>query len=158
MPRYENSPAAVSATIQVFPKDDYLFIVGEPKVFSGVTKAGKNAGKDNYGIGFSLTIKDGQFANKRTFTRCFESSEEAQGMSKQFKMAVLGYGKSRAEEERFNKEWGAKDWSFDTDSGAVGDAWREMTGKVVIGALDMKLDDNDNETQVFKAWRPLSAA
>lgn len=154
MPRYENSPAAVSATIEVFPKDDYLFILGEPKVFSGVTKSGKNAGKENYGVGFSLTVKDGEKEGKRQFTRCFESSEEAQAMSKQFKMAVLGYDRTKADEARFNAEWGSKDWSFDTDSGAVGDAWREMTGRLVVGILDVEIDkDTGDERQVWKGWR-----
>lgn len=154
MPRFENSPANVSASIEVFPKDDYEFIVGEPKTFFGQTKSGKNQGKDSYGVRFSIAVGKGDYQGKRQVISLYQQSEESQGMGKQFIMAVLGYDKGKAEEERFNADWGGKDWSFDTDSGSVGDAWRELTGNRVIGTLDTKVGDNGDEQQVYKQWRP----
>lgn len=150
MPRFENSPANVVASMEVFPKDDYLFVVGEPKPFFRQN----SKGQDSYGLRVSLTIKDGPYEKKRTVASFYMHSEGAQMMTKQFQMAVLGYGKGRQEEQRFDAEWGGKDWSFDTDSGAVGDAWRELTGKLVYGSLDVSINENSgDEQQQFKGWR-----
>lgn len=150
MPRYEASPAAVTASLEVFPKDDYLFIVGEPKTFARVN----SKGNDSFGVRVSLTIRDGQYEGKRAIHSLYFQSEGAQSMAKQFQMAVLGYGKGRAEEQRFNADWGAADWSFDTDSGTVGDAWRELVGKLVTGSLDVTISEQGDEQQQFKGWRP----
>lgn len=149
-PRFENSPANVVATMEVFPKDDYLFGIGEPKPFFRQN----SKGQDSYGIRLSLVVKEGAYEKKRTVVSLYEHSEGAQMMGKQFKMAALGYGKGRAEEQRFDAEWGTKDWSFDTDSGAVGDGWRELTGKLIIGSLDVGINENSgDEQQQFKGWR-----
>jgi hypothetical protein len=132
----------------VFPKDRYEFTIGEPKTFFG-----QNAkGADSYGVRYPLTIADGPYKGKRTIISLWQQSEGAQSMAKQFLMAALGYGKGRAEEVRFDEEWGAKDWSFDTDSGTVGDAWRELTGNRIVGDLDNRMDDNQVERQDFKGW------
>jgi hypothetical protein len=149
MPRYDSSPANVQASIEVFPKDDYLFIIGEPKPFFRVTQKGT----DSYGVRLGLTVRDGSYEGKRTSTTLYYQSEGAQAMSKQFIMAALGYGKGKAEEQRFNQDWGTADWSFDTDAGTVGDAWRELTGKLVVGSLDVQIGDNGDEQQQFKGWR-----
>lgn len=153
MPRFEHNPANVAASIEVFPKDDYEFIVGEPKPFHGITKSGKNEGKENYGMRFALSIGRGDYQGKRTVYTIFEHNEGSQSVGKQFKMAVLGFGKGRAEEQRFDAEFGGKDWSFDTDSGEVGDAWREMTGQRVTGSLDVEQGQNGDEQQSWKGWR-----
>lgn len=154
MPRYEASPAAVTSSIEVFPKDDYLVVIGEPKPFERTAKAGHQS----YGLRVSCTIKEGEFEGKRTVATLYMHNEGSQSMTKQFQMAALGYGKGRAEEQRFNAEWGSKDWSFDTDSGAVGDAWRELTGKLVIVSLDQQINEQGDEQQQFKGWRPAQGA
>ena len=152
MPRFEHNPSAVTTSIEVFPKDDYEFVIGEPKTFFG-----QNAkGNDSYGVRLPLTIGSGDYQGKRTIMSLYFQSEGAQSMAKQFQMAVLGYGKGRAEEQRFNADWGGKDWSFDTDTGSVGDAWRELVGQRVIGSLDTRMGDNGDEQQQFKGWRPLA--
>ena len=156
MPRYESNPANVRSSLEVLETGDYDFIVGEPKPFAGTTREGKNAGNDNYGIRFALTVSDGDMKNKRYIKTCFEHNEGSQSMGKQFKMAVLGYKKGPQEEARFDKDWGGKDWSFDTDSGAVGDAWREMAGKRVTGSLvkEIAKDGSGDERQNEKGWSP----
>lgn len=151
MPRFEANPASVTTSLEVFPKDDYEFVIGEPKTFFRQN----SKGGDSYGIRLPLTIGTGDYQNKRTLVSLYFQSEGAQSMAKQFQMAALGYGKGRTEEERFNKDWGGKDWSFDTDSGAVGDAWRELVGNRVVGTLDVTISDSGDEQQQFKGWRPL---
>lgn len=150
MPRYESNPSAVQSSIEVLPKDDYEFVVGEPKAFERTGAKGVN-----YGVRYGLTVGSGDYNGKRTVVTLYEHTEGAQSMAKRFKMAALGYAGGRAEEKRFDAEWGGKDWSFDTDSGSVGDAWRELVGQRVVGSLDVRMDDNGNENQDFKGWRPL---
>ena len=150
MPRYEASPAAVTASLEVFPKDDYLFAIGEPKTFARTN----SKGDPSYGIRLAHTIREGAFENKRAIVSLYFQSEGAVSMAKQYQMAALGYGKGRSEEQRFNKEWGDKDWSFDTDNGTVGDAWRELTGRLIIGSLDVTISEQGDEQQQFKGWRP----
>src|SRR5881628_2182946 len=114
MPRFEHNPANDSASIEVLEKNDYDFIVGETKPFAGITKSGKNEGQQNYGMRFGMSTEvNGQ--TKRTVYTIFEHNQGSRDVGKRFKMAVLGYGKGRAEEQRFDSEWGGKDWAFDTD-------------------------------------------
>ena len=151
MPRFEHNPSAVTTSIEVFPKDDYEFTIGEPKTFFR-----QNAmGNDSYGVRIPLTIATGDYSGKRTLMSLYFQSEGAQSMAKQFQMAALGYQRGRNEELRFNEEWGAKDWSFDTDAGSVGDAWRELVGGRIVGSLDVSMSDTGDEQQQFKGWRPL---
>lgn len=151
MPRYENDPTKVASSIEVFPKDDYEFIVGEPKSFFRINAKGA----DSYGVRFPVSVAEGPYAGKRTVFTTYQQSEGAQQMAKRFIMAVLGYGAARAEEKRFDADYAGKDWSFDTDTGAVGDMWREASGKRVIGSLDVRMGDDGSEQQDFKGWRVL---
>lgn len=159
MPRYESNPAAVRSSLEIFPTDDYNFIIGEPKSFQGETKNGKNKGNINYGVRISLTVADGDFKGKRYIKTLYEHNEGSQSVGKQFKMAALGYGKGQEEEARFDADWGGKDWSFDTDTASVGDAWREMSGKRVTGSLEKEIatDGSGTESQKEKGWRPYGA-
>lgn len=150
MPRFENDPTKVSASLEVLPKDMYEFIIGEPKSFHRINAAGN----PSYGIRFNLTVADGAAKGKKILFNTYQQSEGAQAIGKQFVMAALGYGKGRAEEVRFDTDFAGKDWSFDTDTGACGDAWREVVGKRVVGNLEVKIDNNGNEQQDYKGWLP----
>lgn len=152
MPVYNNDPSKVVASFEVLPKDDYEFIIGEPKAFEKTGEKGLN-----YGVRIPLTVATGPMEGKKSQPQvCYEHTEGAQMMGKQFKMAALGFGKGRAEEQRFDKEYGGQDWSFDTDSGGCGDAWREMTGKRVIGAYDIGINaQSGEEQQKVAGWRKL---
>lgn len=153
MPRYENDPTKVAASIEVFPKDDYEFIVGEPKAFERTNAKGAQS----YGIRFPVQVAEGDYKGKRTVFSTYQQSEGAQQMAKRFIMAVLGYGAKREEEKRFDADYAGKDWGFDTDTGAVGDMWREAVGKRVIGSLDVRIGDDGGEQQDFKGWRPIGS-
>ena len=154
MPRFEFDPTKVSASIEIFEKNEYEFQVGEPKSF--MRKNRKN--EDSYGVRFPLTIMEGVHKGKRTVFSTYQQSEGAQAMTKQFLMAVLGYEKNRAGEDRFNEDVRGKDWSFDPETGAVGDIWREATGQRVYGSLDIaKNDETGDPMQQFKGWRPIGS-
>ncbi len=152
MPRFESyNPASITTAIEVFPKDQYEFVVGEPKPFAGTNQKGG----DSYGVRFSLKVGAGEYEGKKTIYSTYLQSEGAQAMAKQFQMAVLGYGKGRAEEQRFNEDWGGKDWSIDFEAGTVGDAWRELVGNRVKGNLDVGVNTNSGDAQQqFKGWEP----
>lgn len=156
MARYEFDPSKVAATIEVFPKGDYEFQVGEPKSF--IRKNKKN--EDSFGIRFPVTIMEdishGKSKGKRTVVTGYQQSEGAQAMTKQFVMAVLGYANNQTEEKRFDAEQAGKDWGFDPETGAVGDAWRQATGKRVIGQLDEgKNEETGDPQQKFVKWIPI---
>lgn len=152
MPIYNNDPSKVVAGFTVLPKDSYEFIVGEPKAFEKTGQKGVN-----YGVRFPLVVATGPMEGTKAQPHvCYEHTQDAEAFGKQFKMAALGFGKGREEEKRFDKEYGGKDWSFDTDSGGVGDAWREMVGKRVIGDYDIGINPNSGEEQQkVLGWRKL---
>lgn len=143
MPIYNNDPSKVVATFEVLPKDDYEFIIGEPKAFEKTGDKGVN-----YGVRFPLTVATGPMEGKKgSPVSCYQHTEGAQQYSKGFLMAAAGFGKGRAEEQRFDSEAAGKDWSFDTESGQCGDAWRELTGKRVVGIYDIELNPQTGEQQ-----------
>lgn len=156
MPKFEFDPSTVVASIEVFPKGEYEFQVGEPKSF--LRQAGEDK-HDSYGIRYSLVIKlPDEYNGKRTVFSTYYQSEGSQAMAKQFMMAVLGFDKGREAEKRFDEEMRGKDWSFDPQTGSVGDAYRELTGKRVIGSLDQTKNANTGDPmQQFASWRPLTS-
>lgn len=155
-PRFEFDPSTVVASIEVFPKQEYEFQVGEPKPFKRT--AGEDQ-HDSYGVRFSLVVKQpDEYNNKRTVFSTYLQSEGAQAMAKQFMMAVMGYGKGAVEEKRYDAEARGKDWSLDFATGGVGDAWRDFTGKRVIGTLDVtKNKTSGDPMQQFVSWRPITS-
>lgn len=158
MPRYDFNPEAVTATIEVLPKGDYEFIVGEPKSFMRKNRKGE----DSYGIGFPLVLAEdanGKRKGTRIFFNTYQQSEGAQAIAKQFLMAVHGYKRTEEDEKKFNAEFAGKDWGFNTDDKSVGDAWMSAKGKRVKGSLDVGInEENGNQTQQFNAgcWSPIS--
>lgn len=154
--RFEFDPTTVVASMEVFPKGEYELQVGEPKSF--LRQAGEDK-HDSYGIRYPLVVKlPGEYDGKRTSFSTYYQSEGSQAMAKQFIMAVLGYGKGKPEEERFDRDYRGKDWGFDPETGAVGDMYRELVGKRVIGSLDVQKNNNTGDPmQSFKSWRPLSS-
>lgn len=159
-PRFEFDPSTVTSAIPVLPKNDYEFIIGEPKSF--IRKNAK--GEDSYGVRYPLTVAEGDRKGTRIFFSTYYQSEGGQAAAKRFLMAVFGYKSNQEDEDRFNRDMKGKDWAFDPDSGTVGEQFREVTGKRVRGSLDIQpaKDSQGNETgeqnQNYKAWFPLSAA
>lgn len=152
MPRYEGDPTRASATFEVFPKGDYEFTIGEPKAFERTNAQGKLT----YGIRYTLTVQnEGPFKGKPFPQTLYKHVETAEGINKRFVMAALGYALTKPDEKRFDTDYAGKDWSFDTDTGACGDAWRELTGRRIVGSFDVKLGNDQTEQQDVKGWRPL---
>ena len=157
-PSFNFDPTKDTASSEVFPKDDYEIQVGEPKSFLRTAAKGTPNEHDSYGVRFPLTIRGGEYEGKKINNfSVYHQSEGARAVGKQFLMAVLGYKKGKQEEQRFNEDMAGKDWKCDYETGAVGDAFREVTGKRVVGSLDVKKNpQNGEEQQDFKAWRPIS--
>ena len=158
-PRFEFDPSTVVASIEVFPKMEYEFQVGEPKAFRRTAGQGTDNEHDSFGVRCSLVIKQpDEYNNKRTIFSLYLQSEGAQAMAKQFIMAVMGYAKNITEEKKYDAEARGKNWDLDFSTGAVGDAWRELTGKRVIGSLDQtKNKTTGDPMQQFVSWRPISS-
>lgn len=155
MPKYNYDPSKTTAAIEVFPADDYEFIIGEPKTF--LRKNTKD--EDSYGVMFPLQVAEGELKGKRTIYSCYLHSEGGQTFTKQFQLAVYGYKRDAAGEREFNSKFGDADWTFDPESSHLGDAWRKMAGSRVIGALTVgKNNKTDEPQQQFKSWRPAISA
>lgn len=154
MPRFNFDPNAVSASIEVLPKDSYEFIIGEPKSFMRKNRKGE----DSYGIRYPLVVAEGPHKDKRVFYSIYQQSEGAQAVGKQFLMAALGYDRSSDAEKEYNAAHGGADFSFNTDDQTVGDGWMELKGQRVNGELDVAMNDETGaEMQQFPAgcWSPI---
>lgn len=154
-------PSQVAATFEVFPKDEYEFLVTSAKSFFKAADGIKKT-TDQYGVRFGLKItqsRDGKFNDKKTIYTVYLASDGGQAFAKQFMMACLGYGKTKAEEERFDRETIGADWGLDWDTGGVGEAWKKLVDQRVIGALDTQPNQNnaDEMMQQFKSWRSLTS-
>ena len=158
MPRYDFSPDAVSASIEILQKGEYEFIIGEPKSFMRKNRKGE----DSYGIRFPLVIAEDTNGHKkgtRIFFNTYQQSEGAQAIAKQFLMAACGFKRNQEQEQEFNRSMEGKDFGFNTDDGSVGDGWMEVKGKRVKGDLDVGInEENQQQVQDFKAgcWSPIS--
>ena len=152
MPRFNPDPSKVSATIEVLEKGDYELSIGEPRTFFRQN----SKGDDSYGVRYQLTVAEGPKKGTKIFYSCYQQSEGAQSMTKQFFMAILGYDRKPSEEKRFDADTAGQDWTFDTDSGMMGDMWRFIAGKRVICSMDVGINNQTGEQQQkFNKWRPL---
>lgn len=156
---FEFDPTKVVASLEVFPKGEYEFIVGTPKAFIKTAAQGTEKEHQSYGIRYPLTIaQPDEYATKRSIFSTYYQSEGAQSMAKQFMMACLGYAKGKPEEERFDRDMRGLDWRFNPNTGAVGEAYRDLEGKRVIGQLDVQKNINTgDDMQNFKGWRTISS-
>lgn len=150
MPEFKYNPADVSAGFPVYPADTYHITLGEPKTFYFTGKENK---ADNYGVQFFSKISsDGKFNGKKFAVKAFMHTDDSKSMTKVFQMAALGFDKKQ--EEEFDSQFGSADWSFNTDTNRVGEAWKEMKGKVVEYDLAVKMGESGEEQQQIKGVRP----
>jgi hypothetical protein len=161
---WDFDPTTVSAGIEVLPKDDYEFQIGEPKSFLNAGKGGK---ADNFGIRFPLTVMRSanhpETVGKKIFMNGFMHTPGSQAMTKGFVMAGYGYESKPEDEKAFNEQTAAGDWKFNPPTGGVGDVWRGLTGKRIIGSLDQQPRKDDmgqviegEFNQNYKGWHPVS--
>lgn len=150
MGRFGFDPNSVTAGFEVLPKGDYVLTVQNPKGFSRTN----NEGKLSHGVRVTLKVTqcdNSALVGKTVQHTLYGHSEGAQKMTKQFVMAVYGFGSK--DEKAFNEAFGAKDWGYDED-GSVGEVYKEMDGKVVFASLDVKLSDTGEEQQNYKKIGP----
>ena len=151
-PHYNYDPSKVSTAIEIFPKDDYEGTVGELKAF--LKKEGEVV--KSYGIRFSFTIAEGAFRGKRTVVSLYLHTEGSQSMTKRFQMAAMGYGNKKEDEQEFDKKVGGMDWSFDPETGAVSEGWKQFSGARVVSIMDVQQNNRTGEPmQNFVGWRPI---
>lgn len=158
MPKYTADPTAVSASVTILPKDDYLFSIGRPKAFERTA----TKGHQSYGVRFPLTVVDGPQKGKTVLYSIYLHSDGGASMGKRFQMAVAGLKVDQANEAVFNEGAAGQDWSYDTDDGSVGSAYAEYEGKHVECDLDVEMVKNDKgdevQSQVWGTFRPVSGA
>lgn len=155
-------PSQVTANLEVLQKGEYEFEILTKKSFLKQSGADKH---DSYGVRYTMRVTlvgksgDQNAVGKKVIFSTYYQSEGGQSMAKQFLMAALGYGKSKAEEERFNREQLSKDWNFDPNEGTVGDGYNDLDGARVIGQLDVQPNINDATQlmQNFKGWRSITS-
>jgi hypothetical protein len=157
-PRFEFDPSTVVASIEVFPKQEYEFQVGEPKAFKRTAGEGDKE-HDSFGVRFPLIIKrPDEYDGKRTVFSIYLQSEGGKAMGKGFMMACMGFKRGTDGEKAYDAEARGKDWGLDFETGGVGDAWRDHTGKRVIGSLDVtKNNKTGDPMQQFQSWRPITS-
>lgn len=147
MPRVDIDFTKASASgLTILPADTYTFEIGEPKAFA---RQGQNG--ENYGVQFPLKVVGGEKDGKRVFMSGFMHTEGSLGMTKRFIMTALGYN-PRTQEAEFNEKYASADWSLDTDAKTCGSIYHELTGKLIIGELDVRMDNKGQEQQNFKSW------
>lgn len=151
MPVYNPDLTKVTTSFEVLPKDEYEFVIGEAKPFLRQNRKGE----DSYGVRYSLKPAREDLAKKRIQPySCYMQSEGGQSFTKQFLMAALGYGKGPAEEKRFDAEHATTDWSFNPETGEVGEIWTKPTGNTIFGSVDVsKNEENGEDQQQYKGWR-----
>ena len=174
MARYVADPTKDTAGFPVLPKADYRMKIGEPKAFKGETKEGANAGQENFGVGILCTVIEGpvntdglssphEALGKKAYNRLYYHTQDSRNYSKGFILAAFGF--SQREEEEFNAkieelraqnpEDPALDWSFDHDTGEVGEAWRALTNREIVASLSVVKDKNEKEQQKWDLVRPI---
>lgn len=159
MPRYTHDPSRVQATIAILSKAEYEFEIGQPKPFERTAKKGHQS----YGIRFPITVVSAQGNGKRTVYTCYLHSDGAAGMTKQFQMAVCGFEVKQENEQEFDEKYAGDDWSFNPETGEIGEAWQKFKGAHVVNDLDVEMrkqdpDDPNSkevENQVWGTWRPV---
>lgn len=158
MSRYNHDPTQVVAALVVLPKDDYEFKVGKGKAFERTAKAGHQS----YGVRFPMTVVGGPQNGKKTMYSLYLHSEGGQQMAKRFQLACAGMTTNEKSEKLWDQNNAGKDFSYDPETGEVGEGWKEYEGVSVLCDLDieMRKDDKDEEyeSQVWGTFRPLEGA
>lgn len=156
MPRYEYDPTGSHTTLSILPKGVYELQLGEPKSWIKAANPEKKT-EEQYGIRYSVTVAEGDHKGKRQMIQFDYTNEWGRAFGKQLVMAALGYTVDEVGEEKFNNEYAGKDWSYDPETGAVGDVYREVTGKRVTCSADINIaqDGSGKQFQQFSGYQPI---
>lgn len=156
MPRFQHSPAAVTANFSVLPKGPYTLKIGEPKTFFKDNAA--NAKENSYGIRFGLSVVSPaeQKMLKPAPMNCYQHNEGSQAASKAFLIAAYGFKNNEEGEKAFNIATQDLDWSFDTDTGEVGEGWKKIAGQAINCDADITMYEGNPQNKL--KWNPLVTA
>lgn len=155
MPEFTFNPKLATGGFQVFPKAAYEFVIGEPKAFHSPANEALDK-KENYGVRYTLTVAEGEMKGKKYIKNCYQHSQGARDFSKQFQIAAAGLDPKNGGDEEFNSRYGDMDWGFNSDTNRVGEGWRMLEGKRVVGEMDVKINDSTGDKQqAEKGWRPV---
>ena len=156
MPRYTPNQTNASATFTIFPKDQYEFVIGEPKPFETTKEKDGVSSVVNHGIRYTLTcVSSGAFNGKKYIKTCYMHSAGSEDMTKQFMQAAHGFEMNSDGEAQFNDKILTLDQSYDPETGEVGDYWSSIKGGRILGVLEPKMYEN-KEQNSEKGWSPLS--
>ncbi len=153
--RFNPNPTQATAGYLVLPKDFYTFEVDSlvPVLYD------KDPNAVRHGIQVRLIVKtDGVFKGKAVSVFLGQHDEMNQSITKRFQMAATGANPANSsEEEKWNEEFGPKDWSYSIEGSnkSVGDAWAGLKGAIICADCDVRADKNDasKQYQSFN-WKP----
>lgn len=158
-PRYDADPTSVTGVIAILDKGEYELLIGEPKGFEKPKKDAQPGDPLTAGVRYPVTVAEGSEKGSKTFYTCYIHTPDSLGFAKQFIMTAMGFPLTKEGEKAFNERHRGSDWSVDPENGgAVGDMWREVTGKRVIAVVDTTLaQDGVTLQQKWVKFRPLAA-
>lgn len=161
MPRHEASPAAVTANFVLLDKGHYSFKIGEGKTFAKDNS--EKSKSDSFGVRYALTVASPSHAagQKPAPANLYQHSVGAQGFSKQFLIAAMGFRNNAEGEAAFNEAASSLDWSFDTDTGELGSGWASINGSTIEADVEVTPEKKDRDGNTLYAaqnsfkWMPL---
>lgn len=159
MPRFVPNLRDANAGVLVLEDGDYLFEIGQPKVFARQNRDGN----DVYGVSYGLTVKEGPSnVGKTVPVQCFLHTSGALDMSKRFALAALGYNPNDAtDEQRFNDSFPDEGEAFgiDTDDNHAGEVWQKIGGANIEATVKQQMsrpkDGSAPRLQNQFGWRPI---
>ena len=156
MPRFQHSPAAVTANFSVLPAGPYTLKLGEPKTFLNDNSA-KNK-ENSYGIRIGLSVLSPAEAKsmKPAPVNLYQHNEGSQSAAKAFLIAAYGYRNNQDGEAEFNLATANLDWSFDTDTGELGEGWKKLAGMSISCEATVTMYEGNQQNKM--KWLPISAS
>lgn len=156
-PRYEPDLTAVAVNLDLFEKDNWEFIIGEPKAFAREN----DKGQLSVGVRYLLNLAEEQNGHKKGSKQmfsCYIHTDGGMAFSKRFIMAALGFKGTTQSEREFDEQFKGADWSLDPDTSSVGDVWRQPTGRRIICSLEVGVNPNTGEpSQQFTGFLAVTA-
>lgn len=157
MGRYTADPTKVTTSIAIFAKGDVELKAGRPKAFERTNS--KN--EQSYGIRIPVTAVGGPEDGRRSIISLYMQSDGAQSMAKRLQMAIAGFAVNDKNEKLFDVEAAGLDWSFDTETGDVGDAWAKYEGCSFIASVDVEMSkpadgSAPREQQKWVSYMPIT--
>lgn len=157
MPRFTPNLAAANAASILLEDGEYVFTIGQPKLFSRKNKKGE----DVFGVAYALTVVEGaSFVGKTLPTQMYLHTPGSLDMSKRFAMAALGYNPNdSAAEGDFNDKYNdpAEHFAIDTDVSFIGEVWNAIAGSNIAAtvkqALSRPTDGSEPRMQNNFQWK-----